>query len=146
MRRMTWIISLAALGLLVAGCESFENLTFKESNAIWYYKRADIEGMYAKVNEGWTEGQVVALMGKPSRMVEHEMFYIYDDPDRPVRLRFVLDEKDVVIEKYYETKDELAKRAAEATAKPPAPKGEKPEAYPGAPLERFTAPPGETVF
>jgi outer membrane protein assembly factor BamE (lipoprotein component of BamABCDE complex) len=145
MRRIPWIIGLALVAFTAAGCETFDNMTFKD-DPFTIYRRADVEGMYAKVQVGWTQSQVVDLMGKPSKMVEHEMFYLFDDPERPARVRIVLDERLVVTAKYYETKDELAKKAAEAAAKPPVLKGEKPEAYPGAPLDRFTAPPGQPVL
>ena len=122
MRRMGWVLSLAVIGLVAAGCGSDKN---------YFYKRPDIEGWYAEVNPGWTEAQIFVLLGKPTRIVEHELFYIYDDPDQPVRLRFVLDDKGEVVEKYYETWEELAKKAEEMTNQPPPPKkGETPETYP----------------
>ena len=137
MRRMGWVLGLAVIGLVAAGC----------GDKNYFYKRPDIEGWYAEVGPGWTEAQVEVLLGKPTRVVEHELFYIYDDPDQPVRLRFVLNNNGEVVEKYYETKEELAKKAEEMTSQPPLPKkGENTEAYPGAPLERFTAPPGQPVF
>ena len=139
MRRMTWVLGLAVVGLIAAGCAKDSIFTKN-----FFYQRPDIEGWYAKVKPGWTEGQVVTLLGKPTTVVEHEMFYIYDDPDHPVRLRFVLNDQYEVTQKFYETKEELAKKAAEAATQTAPPKtGEKGETYPGAPLPRFVKPEGE---
>lgn len=107
------------------------------------YKRPEIEKKYEKVKIGMHKDQVVKILKKPTMILANEMYYLYDDPERPVRLRFVLNDKGFVTQRYYESKADLAKKAADAEAALPpveplsTEEKEKPRAYPGAPLERF---------
>jgi hypothetical protein len=138
MRRSLWVLGGLAVALLAAtGCQN-KNL---------FYKRPDIEGLYAKVTVDMTRADVIKICGEPTVIRDSEMFYIYDDPTRPVRLRFVLDDQDVVVEKYYESKQELAKRAevmrGQAPTTKPITPGEEPRSYPGGPLDRFNKPVNE---
>jgi hypothetical protein len=131
MRCSMWAMGLVlAAGLVLGGC---------------YYKRPDIESNFGKIQLDMTKAQVVKLLGEPTKIDSGEMYYIYDDPTNPVRLRIVLDENDVVVEKYYETKRELAEKA-EMAGKAPSVKplpGEEKRIYPGGPLERFEKKPVE---
>lgn len=126
MRSKAWIFGWLVVGsLLGTGC---------------YYERPDFDEMYADVVTGMDEDDVVEVLGKPTVIIENEMMYLYDDPDEPVRMRFVLDEERIVIEKYMETKAELAKKAEETKGKYPPLEpmpGEEERTYPGGPLERF---------
>jgi outer membrane protein assembly factor BamE (lipoprotein component of BamABCDE complex) len=132
MRRSVWAVCLVLVaGVVLGGC---------------YYKRPDIEGNFGKVQIDMTKAQVVALLGEPTKIDSSEMYYIYDDPKDPVRLRFVLDENDLVVEKYYETKRELAKKVEVPGGQLPSVKplpGEEPRTYPGGPLDRFEKKPVE---
>jgi hypothetical protein len=125
------ILLLAAAGFTSTGC---------------WYQRPPVEDFYEDVKIGWEKQEVVEKLGRPTVTLENEMMYLYDDPDNPVRLRFVLDDQDVVIEKYMETKEELQKRMEEAEKEIPpvqlAP-GEEERTYPGGPVDRFEKQPGE---
>jgi len=132
MRSNAWLAALVAAACLGStGC---------------WYQRPDIEDWYEDVEIGWEKQQVVDKLGRPTVLIENDMMYLYDDPENPVRLRFVLDEDEKVIEKYYESKEELAKRLEEAQRRVPPVElvpGEEPRAFPGAPMERFEKKPGE---
>jgi len=132
MRSNAWMAALVAAACLGStGC---------------WYQRPDIEDWYEDVEIGWEKQQVVDKLGRPTVLIENDMMYLYDDPENPVRLRFVLDEDEKVIEKYYESKEELAKRLEEARRRVPPVElvpGEEKRGYPGAPLERFEEKPGE---
>jgi len=132
MRSNAWLAALVAAACLGStGC---------------WYQRPDIEDWYEDVEIGWEKQQVVDKLGRPTVLIENDMMYLYDDPENPVRLRFVLDEDEKVIEKYYESKEELAKRLEEARRRVPPVElvpGEEPRGYPGAPMERFEKKPGE---
>jgi len=132
MRSNAWTAALVAAACLgSAGC---------------WYQRPDIEDFYEDVEIGWEKQQVVDKLGRATVLIENDMMYLYDDPDNPVRLRFVLDENGKVIEKYYESKEELAKRLEEAQRQVPPVEltpGEEKRGYPGAPLDRFEKKPGE---
>ena len=67
-------------------------------------------GKYKKIELGMTKEEVVKKLGDPTVILEGEMFYIYDDPKNPVRFRFVLNDQDTVVAKYYESKKDLAKK------------------------------------
>jgi outer membrane protein assembly factor BamE (lipoprotein component of BamABCDE complex) len=119
-------------GILVAGCLAAAGC---------YYKAPNTEHLLAKVAIGMTKDEVIEVLGQPTAILESEMFYIYDDPRNPVRLRFVLNDRGVVVAKYYESKNELAARAEEAQAEAakagrPPPGAEQPP-YPGGPMPRF---------
>lgn len=126
-------LALAASSALMVGC---------------WYQRPNIEDMYGKVEVGMTKDEVIDTLGQPTTVIENDMFYLYDDPLDPVRLRFVLDEKAVVIEKYYEPKKDLARKAEETKGEippvEPLPTETEPgRPYVGGPLERFDKPPGQ---
>jgi hypothetical protein len=130
MRHNLWRVGLLlALGLAVGGCCLF-------------YHRPKIEKKFAQVVTGMDKREVMKILGRrPTTVFENELWYLYDDPDKPVRLRFVLDPNDIVVEKYYETKAELAKRAkvvegAVPMKVEPLP-GEEGRSYPGGPLPEF---------
>ena len=123
-RRLVGLVLMLGV-LLAAGC---------------FYARPNIERWYAKTEVGMTKAEIVKILGNPTHMVESEMFYLYDDPKDPVRLRYVLNNENVVIAKYYETKQDLAKKAEETEGQilPPKPMpGEEERTYPGGPLDRF---------
>jgi outer membrane protein assembly factor BamE (lipoprotein component of BamABCDE complex) len=127
MRTDRLLMIILALGLLAAaGC--------------WYHP-PDCENWYKRISLGMTKAEVIKSLGEPTVILESEMFYIYDDPKNPVRFRFVLNDQDVVVAKYYESKKELAKKTEqtkgeESTAvAPPPPPGEP--KYPGGPLPQF---------
>jgi outer membrane protein assembly factor BamE (lipoprotein component of BamABCDE complex) len=105
-----------------------------------------IEKLYAKTEVGMTRQEVVKILGEPTTTLESEMFYLYDDPEKPVRLRYVLNEREVVSAKYYETQKDLLKKAEETVGEIPVPMkapGEEPQpVYPGGPLPRFQKKPG----
>jgi hypothetical protein len=128
-----------------------------------WYQRPDLEEMYADIKVGMTKEDVIEHLGQPTAVFGdtiysdpddpstlqsvNEMFYLYDDPLDPVRFRFVLNDEGSVIEKYYEPKKELARRAEETKGKVPPlerlPGEEDPDRkYPGAPLKRFATTPG----
>jgi outer membrane protein assembly factor BamE (lipoprotein component of BamABCDE complex) len=121
------IIILAAACFAAAGC---------------WYQRPNTEGKYKKIELGMTKEDVVKKLGDPTVILEGEMFYIYDDPKNPVRFRFVLNDQETVVAKYYESKKDLAKKTEqtkgeESTAvTPPAP-AQAESKYPGGPLPRF---------
>jgi len=122
-----WLIGAMALAVLAAaGC---------------WYRRPNIERMYGKTAVGMSGEDVIKVMGRPpTTILENEMFYIYDDPPEPVRLRFVLDESGVVCARYYEPKRDLARKAEETKGEIPPPEplpGEEARSYPGGPLDRF---------
>jgi hypothetical protein len=105
-----------------------------------WYQRPDFQDKYEDIKIGMTKEKVIKKLGQPTVVFENEMFYIYDDPMKPARFRFVLNEKQEVAQKFYETKKELAKKAEEVEgAVPPVQlmPGEEEREYPGAPLERF---------
>ena len=105
-----------------------------------WYQRPPIEQWYKDIATGMDRHDVVKKLGGPTVVIENEMMYLYDDPDNPVRFRFVLDEEGVVVEKYLETKAELAKRTEEVKGELPPVEpipGEENRAYPGGPLPRF---------
>jgi len=127
------------------------------------YQRPELEDMFADIEVGVSKEDVIEALGQPTAVLgdtgsgeapgapapedANELFYLYDDPLEPVRFRFVLNDKGFVIEKYYETKKELATRAEEVKGElPPIERlpGEKePERrYPGGPLQRFETVPG----
>ncbi len=142
MRRYGWVLATALAGTLLAtGC---------------WYERPPLEETFAQIEIGMTKDDVVEQLGNPSQVLGdtivldpndptseqqvNELWYNYDDPDAPVRYRFVLDENDVVIRKFYEPKVDLAKRAEAVKGEvPPAQlvPGEEERTYPGGPLERF---------
>ena len=111
-----------------------------------WYQRPPAEDWYEDVELGWTKDQVVEKLGRPTVVLENEMMYLYDDPEDPIRLRFVLDDQKIVIEKYMETKEELLRRMEEQETKIPpielAP-GEEERTYPGGPVERFEKEPDQ---
>ncbi|MGB2614244.1 MAG: hypothetical protein WBD63_09935 [Phycisphaerae bacterium] len=111
-----------------------------------WYQRPPVEDFYEDVEIGWEKDKVVEKLGRPTVIIENEMLYLYDDPENPVRIRFVLDDQGLVLEKYMETKDELERRMQEAATKVPpvqlAP-GEEQRTYPGAPVDRFEKKPGQ---
>jgi hypothetical protein len=122
------ILVLTLVGFAAAGC---------------WYQRPKTEDWYKKVELGMTKEEVVKKLGDPTVILEGEMFYIYDDPKDPVRFRFVLNDQDMIIAKYYESKKELAKKTeqtkgeeATAVAPPPPPPPGQPK-YPGGPHPRF---------
>jgi hypothetical protein len=143
------LAALAAWSLAATGC---------------WYQRPDLEDTYADIEVGMSKDDVIERLGQPTAVLgdtgpgdasgapapedANEMFYLYDDPLEPVRFRFVLNDKGFVIEKYYETKKELAKRAEETKGKVPPierlPGEKEPERrYPGGPLKRFETIPGK---
>jgi len=142
MRRYAVALLMAALGALAAG-------------GCWY-ERPNLEDQFAQLEVGMTRDEVIDQLGQPTHILGdtiladpddpeseqkvNEMFYLYDDPLDPVRFRVVLDERDVVIQKFYETKPELAKRAEEVKGELPPIQlvpGEEERVYPGGPLKRF---------
>lgn len=129
MRRNGWTVGiLLTIGFVAGGCALF-------------YHRPPIERKFAEVVTGMDRNDVMHILGKPTTVFENEIWYLYDDPDKPVRLRFVLDSDDIVVQKYYETKAELAKRAkvvegAVPMEAEPLP-GEGGRSYPGGPLPQF---------
>jgi len=131
MRMTRWLFAAAVVaGIATSGC---------------YYHRPNVEQMFADTYVGMTKDEVVKALGQPTLTRDNELQYNYDDPLRPVRLRYILDEQSVVIEKFLETKPELAKRAEEELAQQPAIKpmpGEEKRTYPGGPLPRFEKKPG----
>jgi hypothetical protein len=126
MRIHRYVVAVLAIGTLVAaGC---------------WYQQPRTDEMYAKVTIGMSKDEVVQVLGQPTAILGNDLFYIYDDPDEPVRLRFVLSDKGFVTEKYVETKKDLAKRAEETEGKVPPTQplqGEEKRSYPGGPLDRF---------
>jgi len=142
MRRYGWVLVTVALGsLLAAGC---------------WYERPGLEEMFAEIEIGMTKDEVVEQLGQPTYVLGdtiladpndptteqqvNELFYLFDDPDDPVRFRLVLDENDMVLHKFYETKVELAKKAEAVKGEVPPVQlvpGEEERTYPGGPLERF---------
>jgi hypothetical protein len=142
MHRHGWIlVTVAAGALAAAGC---------------WYERPNLEEQFALVEIGMAKDEVVEQLGEPTYTLGDsvladpqdpkseeridELFYIYDDPDNPVRFRIVLNERDVVVRKFYETKAELAKKAEEVKGEVPPIQlvpGEDERAYPGGPLKRF---------
>ena len=106
-----------------------------------WYQPPDTDGMYKRISLSMTKEEVVKKLGEPTVILESEMFYIYDDPKNPVRFRFVLNDQNVVVAKYFESKKDLAKKTEqtkgeESTAvTPPPPPGET--KYPGGPLPKF---------
>jgi len=149
MRVNRYVLAAVAVGSLAAtGC---------------WYERPQIEEMFADVEVGMSKNDVIERLGPPTAVLggtgageapgapapeeANEMFYLYDDPVDPVRFRFVLNDKGFVIEKYYEKKQELAKRAEETKGKVPPvewlPAEQEPgRRYPGGPLKRFETIPG----
>ena len=127
MVRMRWSLVVLAVGCLgAAGC---------------WYQRPNLEARYEEILVGMDKYNVVEELGEPTAVIENEMLYLYDDPDDPVRFRFVLDENGVVITRYFERKSDLAKRAEEVKGEfAPVellPGDEEGRPYPGAPLPRF---------
>ena len=142
MRRYGLALLTAVLGgLLLAGC---------------WYERPDLEQQFDLLEVGMTRDEVIEQLGQPTHILGdtiladpddpeseqkvNELFYLYDDPIDPVRFRIVLDARDVVIRKFYETKPELAKRAEEVQGELPPIQlvpGEEQRVYPGGPLKRF---------
>jgi outer membrane protein assembly factor BamE (lipoprotein component of BamABCDE complex) len=123
-RLLTMILALACFG--AAGC--------------WYHSPAT-ENWYKRVELGMTKDDVIKKLGEPTVILESEMFYIYDDPKNPVRFRFILNDQNTVIAKYYESKKNLAKsteqtKGEESTAVSPPPMPGEPK-YPGGPLQQF---------
>jgi hypothetical protein len=123
--------ALIVAGLATSGC---------------YYKRPDIEGKFASTEVGMSKEEVIQVIGHQPTFVDgNEMFFNYDDPTRAVRLRYVLNDQNVVVEKYLELKQELVKKAEEMAAQgqpiKPLP-GEENRTYPGGPLPRFEKKPG----
>jgi len=142
MRRYALALLTGAMaGLMLAGC---------------WYQRPDLEQQFAHVEVGMTRDEVIEQLGQPTHVLGdtiladpddpqseqkvNELFYLFDDPDDPVRFRLVLDSRDVLIRKFYETKEELAKKAEAVKGEvPPAQlvPGEERRKYPGGPLKRF---------
>jgi len=131
----------AMVGLMVAGC---------------WYQRPELEEQFANLEVGMTRDEVIEQLGQPTHILGdtiladpddpdseqkvNEMFYLFDDPDDPVRFRLVLDSRDVVIRKFYETKEELYKKAEAVKGEVPPVQlvpGEGPRTYPGGPLKQF---------
>jgi len=115
-------------------------LAFVAAAGCWY-QRPDSENWYKRVSLGMTKEEVIQKLGEPTVILESEMFYVYDDPKNPVRFRFVLNDQDMVVAKYFESKKELAKKTEqtkgeESTAAPPPPPPGEPK-YPGGPLPQF---------
>jgi len=127
MRSTRWVIGCLAIAALAmaAGC---------------WYQRPNFEKKYEKIEIGMTKDEVIKKLGQPTVTFENEMFYVYDDPMKPARFRFVFNEKEEVAQKFFETKKELAKKAEEVEGAVPPMQlmpGEENREYPGAPLERF---------
>jgi len=123
-RLLTMVLALALLG--AAGC--------------WYHP-PDCESWYKRVSLGMTRDEVIKKLGEPTVILESEMFYIYDDPKNPVRFRFIMNDQNMVVAKYYESKKDLAKKTEqtkgeESTAVAPPPPSGEPK-YPGGPLPQF---------
>ncbi len=131
MRRGLWIAGWVALaGFAASGC---------------YYKKPDLRAWYDMIVVDMDRDDVIEVLGaEPTVETENEMIYIYDDPIDPARFRFVLDENDVLVEKHFETKEELEERARakQEVARPvyePLPGEERERPYPGGPLPGFGA-------
>ena len=139
--RYRWLLAAEAALLLAAGC---------------WYERPNLEERFAEIEVGMTKDEVIERLGEPtlvlgdtfladpddpsSEQQVNELFYLYDDPLEPVRFRIVLAPDDRVVQKFYETKAELAKRAEEVKGEVPPVQllpGEEPRAYPGGPLKPF---------
>jgi len=138
MRLNRWVWLTVAIGSLVAtGCN--RDGTF--------YKRPDVEGLFAKITPGMSKAEVIEVLGPNAyKIQDREMWYIYDDPEKPVRLRFVLDDQDLVVEKYYEPKREVLENYEKKLGEPSSVKpleGEEGRTYPGGPLPKFEKKPGE---
>jgi hypothetical protein len=132
MRVTRWIVVVLAVAVIAStGC---------------HYKRPNIEGKFSQTEVGMTKDEVIKTLGHaPTIVTDTEMMYQYDDPLRPVRLRFVMNEQGVVVEKYLESKTELKKRADENDSMEPptqAVPGDENRSYPGGPLPRFEKKPG----
>ena len=109
-----------------------------------WYQRPNLDKMFGETQVGMNKDDIIELIGQPTTMIENEMFYIYDDPTEPVRFRFVLNDKNVVTEKYFESKKELAKKAEETIGQvPPTQKlpDDTQRTYPGGPLDKFSKKP-----
>ncbi len=106
-----------------------------------HYRKPPLREWYDQVELGMTREQVIEELGDPTVSYEREMMYLYDDPDDPARFRFVLSAEDEVVERYFETKEELCQKAEEIQEQlvpPPTVPGEdEPRAYPGGPLPQF---------
>ena len=128
-----WIVAVVALaGLAAAGC--------------WYHQ-PNLDEWYGKTSVGMSKDEIIKVLGQPSVVLGNELFYLYDDPEAPARFRFVLNEKEFVVEKYVETKKELAKKAEETMGVvPPVERlpGEEGRVYPGGPLPRFEKKPPQS--
>jgi outer membrane protein assembly factor BamE (lipoprotein component of BamABCDE complex) len=115
-----------------------------------HYKKPALNEWYDQVVVDMDRQDVIAILGRPTIETENEMMYLYDDPEDPARFRFVLDDRKVVIAKYYETKDDLAARAKEVKArKRPVEQaeGEEPgRPYPGGPLPGFETKPHKSPY
>jgi hypothetical protein len=127
MRMTRWMVLVLAFAVVAtAGC---------------FYKRPNIEGKFSQTEVGMTKDEVIKVLGRsPTIVSDTEMMYQYDDPMDPVRLRFVLNDQGVVVEKYLETRKDLTRRAEEAALKGPPTQptpGEENRSYPGGPLPRF---------
>jgi hypothetical protein len=138
MRLNRWVWLTVVIGSLVGtGCN--HDGTF--------YKRPDIEGLFAKITPGMSKAEVIEILGPNAyKIQDREMWYIYDDPEKPVRLRFVLDDQDIVVEKYYEPKREVLEKYEKQLGEPSSVKpleGEEERTYPGGPLPKFEKKPGE---
>jgi hypothetical protein len=132
MHRYRWVILVGAAAVLAAGC---------------WYQRPNFQKMYNRTEIGMTIEEVAkTLKRKPTMTLENEAFYIYDDPEEPVRMRFVLNDKQVVIAKFFENKWDLAKKTEETMGEIPVTQplpGEEKRTYPGGPIPRFEKKPGE---
>lgn len=138
MRLTRWVLLTVAIGsLLATGCKT-DNI---------FYKRPDIEGMFAKITPGMSKAEAIQILGSnPYKIQDREMWYVYDDPEKPVRLRFVLDDQDLVVEKYYEPKREVLENYEKKLGEPSSVKpleGEEGRTYPGGPLPKFEKKLGE---
>lgn len=125
------LVGLALAALVITGC---------------WYEQPKLAERFKEIEVGMARDDVVDILGKPSIVIENEMFYLYDDPEKPARFRFVMDEQSMVIEKYFETKEELAARAEETKGEVPPialVPGEDPRTYPGGPIKRFEKVPGK---
>jgi hypothetical protein len=130
MRSIRWQWAVLVVLALAAGC---------------WYQRPNLEKKFEDLEIGMAQEDIVDALGEPSFTTDNEMIYLYDDPEKPVRYRFVLNDQQIVVEKYYEPKAMLAKKAKEVYGEldpieslP----GEEGRTYPGAPLKRFETTPG----
>jgi hypothetical protein len=130
MRGNRWLVAAAAIGLLAAGC---------------WYQQPNLERRFSEASVGMNKEELAKTLGQPSVVLGNEVLYNYDDPEKPARFRFVFNDQGIIVEKYFEPKLDLARKAAEQRAALP-PVERMPEepgrVYPGGPLPRFETKPG----